>query len=306
MRIFFCLSVAMTSTLLVTAQPPSDAGVIPSSSTTSGPLPAQSNPLPDPSVMLPPQPVPLTEMQLAVVTMLAGQYSNLAQYNDDIEKNVSIPDRHNFIESFYIPVVCNILGPVPTLYHEQRVNNESAPARQVLLVFIPLSPCLLSMQTIEIANASRISATPEGFKLIENLQRSDIAYRQECDQLFEQSGPESYVSYMSTDQCILEGPEGQTIRPDVSRNLTCSGLSVNELWRRVPGGNIIGGARSPYILEKTGNQYPVPINVFNANKCFAIPCTNNGNTQTKGPAWSEIKSYMSYNKKDGNQNNNAQ
>ncbi|CAG5134583.1 unnamed protein product, partial [Candidula unifasciata] len=290
------LCVVLASVLLASTQ------LTPNNGTTTDTVATPVDPQPTPSD---PWSTPPTAMQLVLATMFSGQYSNDVQHQDDLSKNVSGPNRHDLIHVTYIPVLVRILGSAVAFYHEQRVNNATQPVRQAIYAFTQESPCLVRMSTFDITNASRFSVTPEGLQALERLEPQDLANRPECAAFWEQIGDEFFTSYLSTDQCTFDGPGGILIRPDGSRNLTCWGMSFSEMWRRVPGGQVVGGATSPYLLQKIGNLYPVPVSAFRSNQCFNIPCTNNNSSKNSSPAWSIIKDNIDYAKTNESNNSNG-
>ncbi|BFZ19513.1 hypothetical protein BsWGS_22552 [Bradybaena similaris] len=291
-RVLLPLSAVLTSTFLTTAQITPGSGT---AATTVGQQPAFSVP---PSA-------PPTAMLLTIATMISGQYSNAAQYRDEQARNATGPNRHSLIEATYVPVLMPVLGSGVAFYYEQRVNNETGSVRKGIHAFSQETACLVRMSTFDIANASRFSVTPEGLQALEKLQPQELANRPECDVYWEQTGDDFYTSYLSSDQCTFNAPGGIVIRPDGSRNLTCSGMSLSEVWRRVPGDQIVGGTASPYLLQKVGDLYPVPVSAFSSNQCFVIPCTNSSTAKNSGPTWSVIKEQMNYAKKTDSQNSNG-
>ncbi|CAG5128880.1 unnamed protein product [Candidula unifasciata] len=235
-----------------------------------------------------------SSMMLVLATMLAGQYSNTEQHQEDNAKNITGPNKHALIEVTYIPVVVPALGKAVVFYFEQRINNSAQPARQAIYAFTQESACFIRMSTYDITNASRFSVTPEGLRALETLTLAELSNREECDAVFEQVGEEFFSSHLSTDRCTFEVSPRVMVRPSGSRNITCSGMTFTEVWRRVAGNEVVGGSPVPYIFKKTGNAFPVPVSVFSSNTCFKVPCMNSGVASPAGPTWSDIKPHMNY------------
>ncbi|BFZ12768.1 hypothetical protein BsWGS_15807 [Bradybaena similaris] len=235
-----------------------------------------------------------TTMLLVLATMLSGQYSNIEQHQDDNARNVTGPNKHAHIEVSYIPVVVPALGQAVVMYYEQRVNNSDKPTRQALYAFSQESSCLIRMSTYDIANSSRLSASPQGLQALETLTRAELTNRAECDAYWEQFDNEFFTSHLSTDKCTFEVSPRVVVRPSGSRNLTCSGMTFTEIWRRVAGNEVVGGSPVAYIFKKTGNAFPVPVSVFSSNACFKVPCVGGSLASPTGPSWGDIKQHMSY------------
>ncbi|RUS80587.1 hypothetical protein EGW08_011642 [Elysia chlorotica] len=197
----------------------------------------------------------------ALTSMLSGCYSNIEQYERDQANNVSATEKHLWLQLCYTQVNVTILSPALTVYYEQYVNNGSTPSRRQILAFSETTSKRVRMASYTILNATKLS---EGGP--ENLPLSDLSNRYECDALWEQLDAGLYTSYLATPQQCTFSFFGQLVRPEGTRNLTCSGMTLVEVFVTVNGNDVVSGTYEPYNLLKTVNDCqdvttPVPSRV---------------------------------------------
>ncbi|KAK3709790.1 hypothetical protein RRG08_028822 [Elysia crispata] len=188
-------------------------------------------------------------MVVTLASMLSGYYSNIEQYRRDQANNVSAPEKHLWLQLYYTQANVPVLSPAVTVYYEQYVNNASTPSRQQILAFTQMKATQVRMTSYSILNVSKLSINREdGLK---NLNLSELSNRHVCDALWEELEVDFYTSYLATPRQCIFMYFGQMVIPEGNRNLTCSGMTLIEVFVSVNESDVVSGTYQPYNLIKS-------------------------------------------------------
>ncbi|GFO02947.1 hypothetical protein PoB_002945200 [Plakobranchus ocellatus] len=93
--------------------------------------------------------------------------------------------------------------------------------------------------------------SPDDITQLRHLPLNELSNRPECDVLWEQPNKNSFVSFLKTPyQCTFMFLD-ELVRPEGTRNLTCAGISLSEVFVAINSGKIVSGTYEPYQLLRT-------------------------------------------------------